>query len=280
MRPMRGTTAVETSYGPITAEATTILHSVVPVSQDEALAAIRAETVAEAALVAEDMVPAIVAAATYLANAAPPVGPIVEVAVASEAPEVEPVADIVPVAPTSPPVVAAPSKPAVTPLAWGAKVSPEFREKVRVMCGRLGCQPDHMMAAMAFESVETFSPAVRNPVSGATGLIQFMSETARTLSTSQDRLADMTAEEQLVYVERYFQPFNGRLSTLEDVYMAILWPRAVGQANTFVLFAEGTIQYAQNSALDADKDGEITKHETAGLVTAMLRKGLRPQNAL
>ncbi len=173
-----------------------------------------------------------------------------------------------------------PAKPAAkAPLAWGAKVSPEFRDDVRAMCVRLGCEPDHMMAAIAFESVETFSPAVKNPLSGATGLIQFMGDTAEQLGTSIADLSAMTPEEQLVYVEKYFQPFRGKLSTLEDVYMAILWPRAVGQPNDIVLFTEGSVQYAQNSGLDVDGDGNITKQETAALVMAALHKGLRQQNA-
>jgi hypothetical protein len=266
-------------------------------TNDDALAAIRAETLAPAVIDAE---PAFIAEAPAAPDAAVPAvtkitaavpafeAPVTPVDTAEstvgmttgpdEAPSGTPIADVVPVAPP-PPVVAVPSKPSAAPLAWGAKVSPEFREKVRAMCGRLGCQPDHLMAAMAFESVETFSPGVRNPMSGATGLIQFMADTARNLGTSQDDLSEMTAEEQLAYVEKYFQPFKGHLSTLEDVYMAILWPRAVGKANDFVLFAEGTKQYEQNSALDKDLDGEITKQETAAIVTATLHKGMRPQNS-
>jgi hypothetical protein len=163
-------------------------------------------------------------------------------------------------------------------LAWGARVSPTFRDEVRAMCGRLGCAPDHLMAAMAFESVETFSPAVRNQLSGATGLIQFMPETARQLGTNLEELSALTAEDQLQYVEKYFQPFRGKLTSLEDIYMAILWPRAVGQPNDYVLFAEGSIQYTQNAKLDDDGDGYITKAETASLVNSKLVKGQRPAN--
>jgi hypothetical protein len=171
-------------------------------------------------------------------------------------------------------VVPAPAVP--SGMAWGARVSPAFRDEVRAMCGRLGCAPDHLMAAMAFESVETFSPAVKNPLSGATGLIQFMPETARLLGTNLDALGGLTAEEQLQYVEKYFQPFRGKLTTLEDIYMAILWPRAVGQPNDYVLFSDGSIQYAQNAKLDDDGDGVITKEETASLVNLKLVKGRRP----
>ena len=94
------------------------------------------------------------------------------------------------------------------------------------------------MAAMAFESAETFSPSVRNRLSGATGLIQFMPSTAQRLGTTTDALAAMTPEKQLDYVSRYFSPYSGRLGTIEDVYMVILWPKAVGASNDTALFAK------------------------------------------
>lgn len=109
----------------------------------------------------------------------------------------------------TPPVVAAPP-PANAQhdvVAWGAKVSPNFKRKVLEITTRLEISPDFLMACMAFESGETFSPAVRNAAgSGATGLIQFMPSTAKALHTTTDALAAMSAEQQLVYVERYFRP--------------------------------------------------------------------------
>src|SRR4051812_6246216 len=45
------------------------------------------------------------------------------------------------------------------PLAWGAKVSPEFRAKVREISARLGCAPDDLMSCMAWESGRSFSPS-------------------------------------------------------------------------------------------------------------------------
>jgi hypothetical protein len=135
------------------------------------------------------------------------------------------------------------------------------------------------MAAMAFESAETFSPAVRNRFSGATGLIQFMSSTASDLGTTIDEMAEMSAEEQLTYVERYFAPYRGKLTTLEDIYMAILWPRAVGRASDYVLWSGG-VAYEQNRGLDVDEDGTITKQEAASRVAATLAKGRREAHAL
>lgn len=173
------------------------------------------------------------------------------------------------------PIVAPTPKPAGPPsLAWGAKVSPAFRELVRAISARLGCEPDHLMACMAFETAGTFSPSIRNAAgSGAVGLIQFMPSTATALGTSTAALARMTAEEQLDYVERYFLPYVGKLGTVDDLYLAILWPKAVGRPEGYVLFAEPSAAYRMNRALDRDRDGKVTKAEAASAVRAMLAKG-------
>lgn len=165
-------------------------------------------------------------------------------------------------------------------LAFGARVSPEFRNRVLDICDDLGMDPNHLMACMAFETGETFSPSIRNAAgSGATGLIQFMPQTAAALGTSVVELAEMTAVKQLDYVSAYFWPRRGRLKTLEDVYMAILWPAAIGKSNSYVLFdkysARNPRAYVQNAGLDYDKDGKITKGEACRRVQLKLERGLR-----
>jgi hypothetical protein len=176
------------------------------------------------------------------------------------------------------------STPSSTPsvpgsLAWGAKVSEGFRNKVRAIAVDLGCNPDFLMAAMAFETGETFSPSIRNPQSGATGLIQFMPNTAKALGTTTNDLANMSAEHQLDFVAKYFNDHKGKLHTLEDVYMAILWPAAVGKDNAYVLFSKPSLAYEQNKGLDSNKDGNVTKAEAADKVQAKLEKGRKPENA-
>ncbi len=163
-----------------------------------------------------------------------------------------------------------------TTLAWGARVSAEFRRRVRQIGAELGIDPNFLMAVMAFETGETFSPSIRNPGSGATGLIQFLPSTARGLGTTTDQLAAMTAEQQLDYVARYFRPYRGRLATIEDVYMVVLWPKAVGAANATVLFAAPSREYELNRGLDRNGDGQVTKEEAAAPVRAKLSKGQTP----
>lgn len=166
--------------------------------------------------------------------------------------------------------------PVVKPLVWGAKVSPEFRQIVRDIAMELGCNPDWLMACMAFETARTFSPSVKNPTSTATGLIQFMRVTAIGLGTTVDKLALMSAEEQLdVYVRKYFKPFTGRIKSLEDMYMAIIWPVAVGKPNDYEMWTLATRprQYNANSALDRDGDHVVTKYEAATFPRAALFDG-------
>lgn len=168
--------------------------------------------------------------------------------------------------------------PVAKGLAWGAKVSAAFRERVRWIGDDLQIDPNFLMACMAWESGRSFRPDVKNMAgSGATGLIQFMPATARALGTTVEALAKKSAEDQLNEVWKYFKPFKGRLTTLGDVYCAILWPAAVGKSDDYVLFSKG-ITYRQNAGLDTDKNGVVTKREAVAKVAALLDEGLRHGN--
>lgn len=178
----------------------------------------------------------------------------------------------------------APRPDGVKPLAWGARVSPAFRDKERQVCERLKiADPDDLMACMAWESGRSFRPDVKNMAgSGATGLIQFMPSVAAALGTSPLGLEHMTAEQQLDWVELYFRPYAGRLHGIADLYMAILWPAAIGKPDSYVLFdsadQDHPARYRQNAGLDINHDGHVTKAEAAAKVVAMKAEGLRPLN--
>lgn len=143
-------------------------------------------------------------------------------------------------------------------------VSREFKQKVIDIAANIGMDPNHLMAIMSFES-GLRTDAV-NPQSGATGLIQFMPETARGLGTTVEQLAQMSPEQQLDYVAKYFEPYKGRLNTIEDAYMAVLYPAAIGKGSEHTLFSQGTIEYQQNSGLDLNRDGRVTVGEATKLV--------------
>lgn len=166
-------------------------------------------------------------------------------------------------------------------LAWGAKVSSTFRDRVRWIAADLKMDANYIMAAIAWESGEKFTANVKNMAgSGATGLIQFMPTTAIELGTTVSKLAAMTAEDQLNFVYKYFvlqQKRHGALVTLEDVYMSILWPSAIGKDASYVLFDKGKspTAYRQNAGLDKNNNGQVTKYEAAAHVREKLEKGLK-----
>ena len=149
--------------------------------------------------------------------------------------------------------------------------SQAFKDKVVQIAARLDTNPNFLMAVMSFESGATFSPSVPNKAgSGAVGLIQFMPKTALGLGTSTEELVQMTAEAQLDFVEKHFKPFKGRLKTIEDTYMAVLLPKAVGKGSEFVLFERPSVAFNQNKGLDIDGDGRITVFDASFKVRRLL----------
>lgn len=164
-------------------------------------------------------------------------------------------------------------------LAWGLRVSEEFCLRAVEVCYNLGWQdddrPSYLMSCMAWESGKTFSPSVKNMAgSGATGLIQFMPDTAIGQGTTIQQLERMTAVQQLVEVEKYFRPYRTKIVTLADMYMAILLPKYIAAPPMQILFTDGTKAYRQNSGFDANKDGKITKLEATSRVQALYEMGM------
>ena len=126
------------------------------------------------------------------------------------------------------------------------------------------------MAIMSFES--GLNSGAKNNVSGATGLIQFMPSTAKGLGTTTAELASMDSVRQLDYVYEYLKSKKGKLNNVEDMYMAVLWPAACGKPSDTVNFDSSSTKefirkaYSQNSGLDINRDGTVTKAEAARMV--------------
>ena len=138
------------------------------------------------------------------------------------------------------------------------------------MCQRLGTSSEYMLRVMGFETAWSFKPSEKNPNGSATGLIQFTEKTARGLGTSTHALGRMGAEEQLHYVEKYFQevfkPYDGRLRTLEDIYLAVYYPAALGKSDDHVLYARGSREWAQNPVF-RNPSGRVTRGDVVDKFT-------------
>ncbi|MFG0827907.1 hypothetical protein ACF8R6_05940 [Pseudomonas sp. CJQ_7] len=149
-----------------------------------------------------------------------------------------------------------------------------FKAKVISIAKGLSVDPNWLMAVMAFETGEKFSPGVLNGLgSGAIGLIQFVPSTAAGLGTTTQRLARMTAVQQLDYVEKYYKPFSGRMRNLGDAYMAVFWPPGIGRPDSYVLFTSADPAYEKNKRLDRGNKGYITRGDCVVRVNAAFEKG-------
>jgi hypothetical protein len=141
-----------------------------------------------------------------------------------------------------------------------------FEFKVRHISQSLDIPPEWLMSVMYLES--KFDPSIQNlRGSGATGLIQFMVPTVQELNARlgtkyyMSDIRRMPAHVQLDLVKEYLQTVReryGEFDSLRDLYLAILYPRAVGQDLCYGLFAQPSKQYKMNIGLDDNRDGVVT----------------------
>ncbi|MEO0896883.1 MAG: transglycosylase SLT domain-containing protein [Bacteroidota bacterium] len=160
-----------------------------------------------------------------------------------------------------------------------------FEARVRSVARGLEIPPEWLMAVMYTES--RFNPSVRNfKGSGATGLIQFMGPTLRDLNRrlgTRYYLSDlqrMTASEQMLLVMEYLNMMrerHGEFNSLTDLYLAILYPRAIGKHYSYTLFSHPSKRYRQNSGLDENKDRKITVGDIDQRMKRLYRKAYKKE---
>jgi hypothetical protein len=141
--------------------------------------------------------------------------------------------------------------------------------------------PAHNLAAViAFESSETFDPSIKNPYSGAVGLLQFteLGLTSLTkVTTKRYDLKDIAAMDfrtQMDYPVYEYLRANKAAGCvhLSDLYMSVLCPKNIGKSSSATCYPPSQKAYEQNIKLDVDKNGLITKIEAARKVYAKLNK--------
>ena len=136
----------------------------------------------------------------------------------------------------------------------------EFYEKVVKISKNIKCDPNELMGVMNSES--GINHKAVNKKSKATGLIQFMPNTAKGLGTTIEKLKNMSAVQQLDYVEKYLQSQKKNAGFADDkqlsageLYALVFLP---GRAKRSVLTTKEESYYTWNKGLDRNKDGKIT----------------------
>ena len=143
----------------------------------------------------------------------------------------------------------------------------KFSDNLKVICTKLDIKPAWLLQVMYMES--RLRPDIENTAfpfkdGYATGLIQFIPSTARSLGTTTAALKALTRVEQLDYVLKYFEPFAGKMKSFYDVYLVVFFPAAINQPNDYVFetkWLKRSQIASQNPAIDLNKDGKITMTE-------------------
>jgi len=157
-------------------------------------------------------------------------------------------------------------------------VDQTFLRALAAMVDRHGWNIDGIAGVISHES--RFDAAAHSPIPGqtATGLIQFIESTARSLGTSTAALRTMSALQQLPYVERYFQRTLRLTPNAPESYILATYGRAdLVNAPDDLAIDHATSddpaeaeRYRVNSAFDASGKGWIS----VGDLRASLRRVL------
>jgi hypothetical protein len=164
---------------------------------------------------------------------------------------------------------------------YGQEISEKFRDRIIQMGLELGIDPNYIMACIALETGRSFNPAIKNPRSSATGLIQFMDDTAKALGTTTSKLSKMSHVEQLDYVEKYFIMTARNVGvptsrwTLGDVYFSIFTPSIIKKDPGASIYTKEQKAYKVNTFHDRDQDGIITKKEIAENISDYYKAGFK-----
>ena len=119
------------------------------------------------------------------------------------------------------------------------RIDTKFLQSVVKIAQSVGAKPEDLLKTMLYETGGTLSPSARNPRTKATGIIQFMPATARGLGTNIDALAQMTPQEQLVFVQKYLKQ-NSRGQKLNS-FRKVLSTIFAGNPNASLGVGDGDI---------------------------------------
>jgi hypothetical protein len=133
------------------------------------------------------------------------------------------------------------------------KADPEFTSAVSNLAGKYNISESEVYAVIQGESA--FNPQATNP-SGASGLFQFMPDTARELGTSTEAILAMTPTEQVAVYDQYLSKWNYNGENRLGIMQAA--PAFAGRGPDEVIYAEGTAAWEQNPGWREMGGGPIT----------------------
>jgi hypothetical protein len=168
----------------------------------------------------------------------------------------------------------------------------EFINEVYKVSDKYDINPLDLLEVIYLETAGTFDPAIKNPTSSATGLIQFTEATAKSLGTSTAALRMMSRAGQMKYVDDYFKMVKlPKGASREQIYAHVFLPSMAQRGVT--VFADkndpNTARYYDlNRGLDVvEPFGKLTLEDFrastnrfANMIPATTAQMLRESNPL
>lgn len=145
-----------------------------------------------------------------------------------------------------------------------SNVSPESKRRILAALAALGWPEREVDALIQFES--GWNSAAKNVMSNASGLIQFMPATLKSLGFHPELEATarakamqaLSADEQLPWIVRYFQQMGKQWKVPGDAYLVVAAPAYVGAPDHTVIYAIGSRAWVQNPAWRDGPTGPVT----------------------
>lgn len=145
----------------------------------------------------------------------------------------------------------------------------EFLREIKVLSEELNVPPSLLLIKFYIES--RIKPTEKNSKSGASGIYQAMWFTLpKGMTTAKFRT--LSATEQLKYYRQYITPYKSyiRPGHIEDLYVANICPAALINKQE-VLYKRPSKEYNQNTGLDINKDGKITRKDIRKIIESYLQ---------
>ena len=138
----------------------------------------------------------------------------------------------------------------------------EIADAIQWAAADLKINPNDLAAVISFETRGTFSPAIKNPSTSATGLIQFMADKYTAYGYTRNQFAALSASEQMKYVVQYLKGRGiGQGSGLGDIYDAVAGYGYRDGNPKYNKKGQRVDAYYLNRAWDANRDGYVAKGE-------------------
>jgi hypothetical protein len=145
-------------------------------------------------------------------------------------------------------------------------------KEINSICADLGIKnADWLSIVINRES--NWNPAIKAKTSTATGLIQFLEATAKSLGTTTAKLKTMTVSQQLPYVREYLARMIrqlGKPKNLFQLYLLVHYPAGSKKGLTETIYASPSNAYTANKYLDKAGKGYVTGQDIENFLISSL----------